>query len=363
MLLRPLEEGRVEVVFDRPQRALAAGQVCAFYDGAKMLGGGLTSTARLAYSSFDPQTETGLDDDTNRSIKLGIEGKYGRMKYGTAYQSTGDEFEAPRKERNQLKRGRENWESWTSVGVGDFSVRTSYAQRESNIDNNPNRPYYTEDETRVTLSHTLAQWPYFGYSLSYGHGSRDTTKQNGRQAGGPMSRTGASMTYSSNNWTSTLGTYRLDLTDDLSGGLDTNIEGYYLNGSYYPSTNFSLSPSVDLSSELYDSDGSRTTRQSFSLSATRYFDQRPFNLTAYGQYYTDRNEAWNLDTEGMYAETGIVWNLGQRQKLPSTLGLHLTYNAYTDNVYAQSSVEDVAAWLVFRLNESNNLLNRAYRRQ
>jgi hypothetical protein len=328
---------------------------------SKMLKGTLTSSAQLAYSSFDPRTEFGLDDDANRSIKLGMQGKYGRFKYGTAYQSTGGNFEARKKEKNKLKKGRENWESWTSVGVGDFSVKTSYAQRESNIDNNPNRPHYTEDEARVTLSHTLSQWPYFGYSVSYGQGGRDTTKQNGSQASGPMNRTGASLDYSSNNWSSSLGTYRLDLRNDLAGGLNTDIQGYYLSGSYYPSANFSVSPAIDLSNEYYESDSSRTSRQSFSLSATRSFDHRPFDITAYGQYYTDQNDTWSLDTEGVYAETGIVWNLGRQQSMPTTLGLHLTYNAYTDNVYADSSVEDVAAWLMFRLNSPNTLLNRAYR--
>ena len=39
--LRPLGGGRVEVIFARAQRALAAGQVCAFYDQAKLLGGGV----------------------------------------------------------------------------------------------------------------------------------------------------------------------------------------------------------------------------------------------------------------------------------------------------------------------------------
>jgi len=39
--VRPLDGGRVEVVFARAQRALAAGQVCAFYDQAKLLGGGV----------------------------------------------------------------------------------------------------------------------------------------------------------------------------------------------------------------------------------------------------------------------------------------------------------------------------------
>ena len=36
-----LEDGKFEVEFSRPQRALTPGQICAFYEGGKMLGGGV----------------------------------------------------------------------------------------------------------------------------------------------------------------------------------------------------------------------------------------------------------------------------------------------------------------------------------
>ena len=39
--LRQLDDGRLAVVFDRPQRALTVGQICGFYDGGQLLGGGV----------------------------------------------------------------------------------------------------------------------------------------------------------------------------------------------------------------------------------------------------------------------------------------------------------------------------------
>ncbi len=39
--LRVLDDGRFELWFEKPQRALAAGQICAFYDGGQLLGGGV----------------------------------------------------------------------------------------------------------------------------------------------------------------------------------------------------------------------------------------------------------------------------------------------------------------------------------
>jgi tRNA-specific 2-thiouridylase len=39
--LRMLADGRAEVVFDRPQRAIAPGQSCVWYQGEEVLGGGV----------------------------------------------------------------------------------------------------------------------------------------------------------------------------------------------------------------------------------------------------------------------------------------------------------------------------------
>jgi tRNA-specific 2-thiouridylase len=37
----PRDDGRLELRFQTPQRAIAAGQICAFYDGGRLLGGGV----------------------------------------------------------------------------------------------------------------------------------------------------------------------------------------------------------------------------------------------------------------------------------------------------------------------------------
>jgi len=44
-LMEPAGEGKVRLVFQRPQRAIAPGQICAFYDGGRLLGGGVFERA------------------------------------------------------------------------------------------------------------------------------------------------------------------------------------------------------------------------------------------------------------------------------------------------------------------------------
>lgn len=40
-VMEPLEGGRVRLRFEQPQRAIAAGQICAFYEAGRLLGGGV----------------------------------------------------------------------------------------------------------------------------------------------------------------------------------------------------------------------------------------------------------------------------------------------------------------------------------
>jgi tRNA-specific 2-thiouridylase len=40
-----LGENRVKLHFERAQRAIAPGQICAFYDGGRLLGGGIFESA------------------------------------------------------------------------------------------------------------------------------------------------------------------------------------------------------------------------------------------------------------------------------------------------------------------------------
>jgi tRNA-specific 2-thiouridylase len=43
--IQPLTDGRIRLEFQRPQRAIAPGQICALYDGGRLLGGGVFESA------------------------------------------------------------------------------------------------------------------------------------------------------------------------------------------------------------------------------------------------------------------------------------------------------------------------------
>jgi tRNA-specific 2-thiouridylase len=45
-MLEPREDGKIKLTFRQPQRAIVPGQICALYDGGRMLGGGVFETVR-----------------------------------------------------------------------------------------------------------------------------------------------------------------------------------------------------------------------------------------------------------------------------------------------------------------------------
>ena len=40
-VLDPIGDGKIKLTFKQPQRAIVPGQICALYDGGRMLGGGV----------------------------------------------------------------------------------------------------------------------------------------------------------------------------------------------------------------------------------------------------------------------------------------------------------------------------------
>ena len=57
--VEPLGGGRLRLEFQHPQRAIAPGQICAFYDGGRLLGGGVFETAG-SQNSIAENPECGL---------------------------------------------------------------------------------------------------------------------------------------------------------------------------------------------------------------------------------------------------------------------------------------------------------------
>ena len=44
-VVEPIDDGKLRLVFEQPQRAIVPGQICAFYDGGRLLGGGVFESA------------------------------------------------------------------------------------------------------------------------------------------------------------------------------------------------------------------------------------------------------------------------------------------------------------------------------
>ncbi len=317
-----------------------------------LIAGSLKFSGQLAFSSFDPENEDGFGDDQYRAMRFAFQNSQGKFRYGARYRSAGKEFVKHKKDKSKFKEDREIWETWSSRRFGDVGIKTAYIQEQNNLQGDPEKPRLKDQEARVTFSHLLSDWPSYGYSLSYGTGTRESADEPAGYAAfrGPMKRLGASLYYASDRWNASLNAYQITAGDNQVGGRDSTTRGYGLSGSYYPSDKFSLSPWLGFTDEYYESDQSHTHREYLGLAVSRAFRQNNVRFNAYGSYYNERNPTWNLDTAGVYGQAGLVWSLNKRGRDSNSVGLYFTYNRYDDHVYLGSNTEEAAVWAVYKLN-------------
>lgn len=319
---------------------------------SSLAGGSLVATGKLAFSSFDPYAQDRLEDNDHRAIAMQLKGSRKDFGYGASYRSAGKDFKPLKKDKTRLKQDREGWMMWGSRKIGKVALSTTYLEEQSNLEDEPKKPGFTDQEARVSFKHTLSKWPYFGYSLSYGSGTRKSSREPDGYAAyrGPIERIGGSLYYSADHWSASWNSYYLQARDTLARGRDSTILGHTLSASYSPTNNFGVYPSLTVTDEFYESDQSHTRGRYASLSLYRTFDKGRINLNANTSYYSGENITWNWDAEGIYAASGLSWALSDPQSNPKTVGLYLTYNQYADHIYDNSSTEDIAAWLIFRTN-------------
>ncbi len=314
---------------------------------------GLKTENEIAFSYFDPDARDGFGEAEDRSMKLGVSGKLGSFSYGTRYRSIGKDFHTrTKKEDKKLDKDQERWEVWSSWWSGKFGIKTAAVTKQDNLHNNPNKPRFSDQQAQATLTYQWSDWPSIGYSLSYGSGTRKSTYEpEGYQFyEGPTQSLDSSLYYSSDSWYASVDSYWVS-TEDLTSNRGYELMGHSLSTSCYPSPHFSISPSISIDEEFYEEDSSHSLNRSLSVSLDRAFPKRHMGIEGYVSYYDSRNDAWGLDTDGVYGEAGMTWSLDKKKRSNRKLGLYVTYNRYRDHVYDGGDVDDVTAWLVFRTGQ------------
>ena len=132
-----------------------------------------------------------------------------------------------------------------------------------------------------------------------------------------------------------------------------NLRTYWLGGSYFPISTFSVTPSVSYVKEEYPEFD--VTTDSFATSMTVSYKPSTnsrFNFTGYSEYSTEKNMDWAMDSEYLYSSLGINWDSEKPKSLIKKWSLELFHDQYTDNLYSDNNTGGVGFMLKMRSKTS-----------
>lgn len=311
--------------------------------------------AKLAQSSFDPETSEGFGAAENRLVSLATHGSWQGYQLGLGYQTVGAEFEKPSRagERKkavqhpntELKQGRESTEVWVARQFGDLGLKTHATLYEDQVDGGD--PITTQ-KVGASLNYTILSWPQVGVTVDYARGGRSAGASSGTGEPGDVDvqSVASSLYYAGAAWSGTL-----YLEDATGAGTDSPVDlrTYYLGGSYYPWSTFSLSPGLSYTEENYTEWGSTTDSYAASMTASyKPSAKSRYSFNGYSEYSTQQNLDWALDTEYYYNSVGVNWVSAKPKPLIKQWSLELFHDQYLDNVYTESNTGGFGVWLTMK---------------
>jgi hypothetical protein len=330
-------------------------------------GAGPAFEAEFAQSAFDPETSEGFGSSQNRMLRLKTFGSWQGYQLGLGYQAVGTEFDkggkaADKRKNNagnpktELRKGRQGTEAWVSRQFGNLGIKTVAGLYQDQADEDGGASQFTTQQLGASLNYTILSWPQVGVTLDYANGVRSSS---GESAGvqsteADVQRVASSLYYSDSSWNGTL--YVEDATG--AGTSDVmDLRTYYVGGSYYPVSTFSLSPGLSYVQENYTDFGAKTDSYTGSLTASyKPSDRSRFSFNGYSEYSTQKNADWALDTEYYYSSLGVNWVSDKPKPLIKQWSFEVFHDQYVDNVYSDSSTGGLGFW--FTLKSSPSPINR-----
>jgi len=304
------------------------------------------------FGSLDTERSGNLADDGKYFVKLDASGEQGAFGYGTRYLSWSKDFESLGKKPKGVKEDEAGHESWVSWRQGNLKLKTGYSEQWDNVANDPEESRNTDRLIRITPSYTLHDWPYARVSVSYGQGSRQSSMDPaGEQAySGPLSEISTSFYLAADTMDLNLEASLKESSNDLVDSGSSKTVTYAISGSYYPSDFIYITPDFSISQEEYLK-GTREYRYTgtySSLSLTYQPPEHPYRLNLYTGYDSYKGNDGYTDNNNLNTRLSLDWELKSNRMEQSTLSFEITSDSYTDNIYTDSSTDDVAAGIIWR---------------
>lgn len=205
---------------------------------------------------------------------------------------------------------------------------------------------YTENAVKISSSYTISSWPFSTITLSYNFGDRKSSyvPQKKKYYDGTVNGVAASYDISYTNFNISLGSSVEFLQNDFISQEKSQSLYHYISASYSPHSTIYITPSIGYSTDIYKGAYANYQYDSLDLSVSlSYIPQKlPFSLSYYISHSRYKGNDSFSDNSGIYSALSLEWVVRKlNNKKQSVIRLDVEQSNYTDNIYTDSSLNDI----------------------
>jgi hypothetical protein len=322
--------------------------------------------AEIALSSFDTETSEDFWMSERRMMKLGSQTTWQGINIGARYQSVGKDFENTadllksghkKKKKDQLEQDTQGPELWSYRQFGNLGVKAYTSLYSNNLAGDRTLPRFTTQKVGSSVNYLISSWPEVGVVLDYATGTLGSSDEPAgfESISQDVSDLKSTVYYAGDIWSGSL--FVENSTGKASGTNVTDMQLFYAEASYLPIDTVSISPSISYVRENYPEFEVDADTMSSSITFGYKPDHTGFNYTMYGEYSTEKNTDWDVDTSYLYTSLGVNWDSKKPKSMIKQWSVELFYDQYVDNIYSDTNTGGLGFMLKLR---SSPMLERRF---
>jgi hypothetical protein len=312
--------------------------------------------AEIALSSFDTETSEDFWTSEHRMLNLGSQTTWQGFNVGARYQSVGKDFEntadllksGNKKKKNKLEQDTQGPELWSYRQFGNLGVKAYTSLYSNNLAGDQTLPRFTTQKVGSSVNYLISSWPEVGVVLDYATGTLGSSEEPAgfESISQEVRDLKSTIYYAGDLWSGSLSVD--NSTGKASGANVTDMQLFYAEASYLPIDTVSISPSISYVRENYPEFDVDADTMSSSIT----FGYKPahtgFNYSMYGEYSTEENTDWDVDSSYLYTSLGLNWDSKKPKSLIKQWSVELFYDQYVDNIYSDNSTGGLGFMLKLR---------------
>ncbi|MGH7231987.1 MAG: hypothetical protein ACREJU_11610 [Nitrospiraceae bacterium] len=301
---------------------------------SSLLNGRLRSDGALSYAAPDGSSVDQARDARHQSVRLGLTGIEGHMRYGVTYRSAG---EAALADGDQ--EAREAWVAWSS---NTLAVRTSVQQQSNNVAHHASRPRLTALQKRLALDLTLPAWPALTVAYTQGLSSSSFNPVGFSPARNQTDAVETSLHYELLRVKFHAGSVYA-ATEDLlrPGGSSLRLQ-HLVSSSYSPLASVTFSSTLSLTDNR-DSWSSQRTETPSAEFAMAYRAPKDFDVSVWSSYSRTQDNWWSVDLRTFNAKSQLSWHAPRIGWSATTLRLETGYSTTADVAHSARPPDNLSA--------------------